>query len=550
MPRIVRFIVLLSLSGRATLSIPADTTSDLKVLHWVHVPKAGGTSLTKLLKKVVCKINPMIEASNPCCRANLCLHASQCHGSTGGCPLVTAVGRHSSNMALAKAVPCCSTDLAMGITSSFMHYALPQLRLVDEDLFAKASLTQWPLRDRVAFLLSTGVSRGKLFEHLEKKKYGAQLLGGNVATLLNAAQPLVGSAFSTTGSWRDRRLAACSTLTRVTNQSHVGFEGEIPRACARLSFSNLANKTMTEPTAKLGDFSLSIVRHPFARALSGCLYKGHNPNYDVFDLRPGLWLHPSVKPRGYRNFNFYDYVVAPEYQNSLVKMFGDSRGCAEAQKCDAAAALNEAQDRAVGRGTTPAFNSEATKTTACSLANLCPAYRNATSLSERHLETANRVLARFRFVGLQEAYNSSVLLLARTFDMEDRLEASDFAKERSSGEEVLCREYKRRAVATDPVVCREVMRANHLDVQLYEMIHRNFCRRLELHGLRGHPMVESELTAGSLCSTLDFSDSEAFCSHFFETPEVLATRKADKSKCFNQALRLDKFRGAFPEYEF
>mmetsp|Transcript_14678 Transcript_14678/g.29343 ORF Transcript_14678/g.29343 Transcript_14678/m.29343 type:complete len:543 (+) Transcript_14678:97-1725(+) len=542
MPRIVRFIVLLSLSGRATLSIPADTTSDLKVLHWVHVPKAGGTSLTKLLKKVVCKINPMIEASNPCCRANLCLHASQCHGSTGGCPLVTAVGRHSSNMALAKAVPCCSTDLAMGITSSFMHYALPQLRLVDEDLFAKASLTQWPLRDRVAFLLSTGVSRGKLFEHLEKKKYGAQLLGGNVATLLNAAQPLVGSAFSTTGSWRDRRLAACSTLTRVTNQSHVGFEGEIPRACARLSFSNLANKTMTEPTAKLGDFSLSIVRHPFARALSGCLYKGHNPNYDVFDLRPGLWLHPSVKPRGYHNFNFYDYVVAPEYQNSLVKMFGYSRGCAEAHRCDKAAALEDGQGR-VGRDR---------RTSACTMANQCHGYRNATTLDERHLETANRILARFRFVGLQEAYNSSVLLLARTFDMEDRLQVSDFAKVRHTPAEEIrnCKGYRRRAVGSDAVVCREVMRANHLDVQLYEMIHRNFCRRLELHGLRGHPMVESELTAGSLCSTLDFSDSEAFCSHFFETPEALALRKADRKKCVTQVVSMGKFRGPFPEWGF
>jgi hypothetical protein len=57
----------------------------------------------------------------------LCIHSSSCHGGVGGCPLVTAIGRHSTNMALATSVPCCSTDLAMGITASFMHFALPQV---------------------------------------------------------------------------------------------------------------------------------------------------------------------------------------------------------------------------------------------------------------------------------------------------------------------------------------------------------------------------------------------------------------------------------------
>jgi len=66
------------------------------------------------------------------------------------------------------------------------------------------------------------------------------------------------------------------------------------------------------------------VASPHALAALPC-DQGHNPNYDVFDLRPGLWLHPSIKPRGYHNFNFYDYVVAPEYQNSLTKMCGRIR---------------------------------------------------------------------------------------------------------------------------------------------------------------------------------------------------------------------------------
>ena len=45
-----------------------------------------------------------------------------------------------------------------------------------------------------------------------------------------------------------------------------------------------------------------------------------------------------------------------------------------------------------------------------------------------------------RFLGLQEAYTTSVLLLERTFGLGGRLDASDFAKERHSNpeEELLC----------------------------------------------------------------------------------------------------------------
>ena len=106
------------------------------------------------------------------------------------------------------------------------------------------------------------------------------------------------------------------------------------------------------------------------------------------------------------------------------------------------------------------------------------------SVSERvlgrffHVVAAAQLLSecgRVRFVGLQEAYNSSVLLLAATFEL-DNLEAGDFAKERhtSAEEMLLCKGYRRRAVLSDPIVCRAVMKANHLDVQLYEIMHRDF----------------------------------------------------------------------------
>jgi len=45
--------------------------------------------------------------------------------AVGGCPLLTATGRHSSNMAFASSMPCCSNDLVESITASFMVFAFP-----------------------------------------------------------------------------------------------------------------------------------------------------------------------------------------------------------------------------------------------------------------------------------------------------------------------------------------------------------------------------------------------------------------------------------------
>jgi len=144
--------------------------------------------------------------------------------------------------------------------------------------------------------------------------------------------------------------------------------------------------------------------------------------------------------------------------------FGYSRGCETAKKCDAVAATEDQQGKAGAQR----------RTVACTMANQCHGYRNA-SLDERHLETAAAILKRFRYVGLQEAYNSSVLLLAATFELQD-IEESDFAKERHTSEEeiLLCKGYRRRAVGSDALVCREVMRNNHLDARLYELVHRDF----------------------------------------------------------------------------
>ena len=162
------------------------------------------------------------------------------------------------------------------------------------------------------------------------------------------------------------------------------------------------------------------------------------------------------------------------------------------------------------------------------------------------MQTAELILNRFRFIGLQEAYNSSVLLLASIFNL-GALGPADFAKQRHTDEEalLLCKQYRRRAVGSDPIVCRAVMRANHLDVKLYEFAHRAFCARLETHGLRDHTAVTQELAGAKLCGELDWSDPEQFCSVFFETPEVKEFRERDSQNCVRQISSMLNFRGQF-----
>lgn len=218
-----------------------------------------------------------------------------------------------------------------------------------------------------------------------------------------------------------------------------------------------------------------------------------------------------------------------------MKLFGDSRGCAQGRKCDAVASKEDQT------GILP----QNRKTVACTLANQCHAYRNASSyLTEEHLEVAMRTLRRFRFLGLQEAYNSSVLLLAKTFGLGSALDPLDFAKERHTNPEeaYACKGYSRRGLTYDPRICRAVMEANQLDVRIYEGVHREFCERLKAAGLWEHPMVQAEITGARLCGLLDWSDKEQFCAQF-ETSEWEERRSKDRRKCARHHPGMVRFRG-------
>ena len=55
------------------LLLREDQCADaLFVAHWTHVPKAGGTALAGLARRIACAKNPQIKDLNPCCVQDFC----------------------------------------------------------------------------------------------------------------------------------------------------------------------------------------------------------------------------------------------------------------------------------------------------------------------------------------------------------------------------------------------------------------------------------------------------------------------------------------------
>ena len=53
----------------------------LFVAHWTHVPKAGGTALAGLARRIACAKNPQIKDLNPCCIQDFCADHRTCGGA-------------------------------------------------------------------------------------------------------------------------------------------------------------------------------------------------------------------------------------------------------------------------------------------------------------------------------------------------------------------------------------------------------------------------------------------------------------------------------------
>ena len=153
-------------------------------------------------------------------------------------------------------------------------------------------------------------------------------------------------------------------------------------------------------------------------------------------------------------------------------------------------------------------------------------------LQPLHLSQAVRALDQHKFVGLVEAYNSSILLIADIFGL--NLTESDFAHARPNPSlSEVCNSLNVRKHRSNKKACLRSMEVNRFDAELYEHTHRSFCRILEDRGLRSHPKVIAEVTRGKLCGDLDFSDTEAYCSHI--SPQKDLDRiETDQIRCKNK----------------
>ena len=94
--------------ARRLSSTLGDSLSEdeLFIVHWTHVPKAGGSAFAELARKVACVKNPAIRELNPCCIPKFCAAEKACY-SLSSCPLLTGIGRHVSNMDRLRQIACC-----------------------------------------------------------------------------------------------------------------------------------------------------------------------------------------------------------------------------------------------------------------------------------------------------------------------------------------------------------------------------------------------------------------------------------------------------------
>ena len=198
--------------------------------------------------------------------------------------------------------------------------------------------------------------------------------------------------------------------------------------------------------------------------------------------------------------NLREYLGLPEYANVLTKMFGAS--CPQDARCQSSPSCG------------------------CSLTAKCHAYRNA-SLSSTHADAALANLEKHRAFGLQEAFNSSVLLAARAFAV--TVGEADFAPERPSAS-LVQRCSPARVMRNDPDACRAAFRGHAWDAVVFERAHRAFCARLDAAGLRDHPAVAPELHGADLCAATDHSNPDHVCGKL-ETPAHLARLAALRAPC-------------------
>lgn len=518
--------------------------NEVFVVHWTHVPKAGGTAFASLAKKVACKKNPWLAAINPCCIRDVCVAEGSCFSTASTCPFVQGIGKHTSNMDRLAAAPCCGRDWYVTTVVSFLRYALRPVPTREElatfglaytadgveRVGGKKSMSStiatsagngrrtqlalranaywsWPLERRVEFFSKSGVAIAEIKRRLIEKEVVGEANVQRLVRLATAVAPPQNETYGSRQREESQRFPRPGEKTLSTGRCEVAAEalsaakdGGKPDRGERTS--------CCERHSRRGANSMTMLRAPYIRGISAYFYRGHSPNYDNYKLRPGLWAGPN-KPRPFdKHWTLREFFWQDEYRNILTKMFGDSTNCDQASRC--------ASQRGKNGG-------------ACSMVTGCHAYRNASSyLTREHVDTAFDSIKDHAFFGLLEAYNASVLLASHVFEL-GQLDPEDFAKSRASAS--LDRSCSPpRILRNDPSACREAYRAYSLDNLLYERSHRLFCQRLDDAGLLARPEIRAELDRSSLCGDTDFSNPEHICGPL-ETPEALENLRILRQRC-------------------
>ena len=531
-----------------TADARSNCSASLFAVHWTHVPKAGGTAMASLARRVACKKNPALATwvppggadpvhLNPCCVPRLCLSEFSCDASSSTCPFVTGIGRHTSSMANLVDMPCCAREWFAKTRTSFFRSAL-RPPMSDEEMRRRSYARvngKWARVDRYGNATAASGNAGALSR---MRSYDVWPLESRVAFFARVAVPLdmIEKRIRDVGVRGDDREAQRRLIMLARRESvekdmtekspeHTGF-------CHRASHAiwagavaeqvhdwadapdgmDLATAARERPCCGLrqpGDSSMTLLRNPFTRAASAYFYRGHSPNHDIYGLRPGLWATSSERFEGrgtkkFKHYSFREFAEAEEYRDIATKMFGDPTGCDKARRCR-------------GRSN-------------CVVLTACHGYRNASSyLGPVHVDAAFRALRRHAFFGLLEAYNSSVRLALREFDVAPASKDRDFMASRSSGSlKQQCSGAK--ALRVNATVCRGYFDLNRNDFALYERVHREFCGRLDANDLMGHPNVREELGRARLCGDVDFSDVEDVCGPL-EAPDVVAKLDALRDKC-------------------
>lgn len=117
-------------------------------------------------------------------------------------------------------------------------------------------------------------------------------------------------------------------------------------------------------------------------------------------------------------------------------------------------------------------------------------------LTDVDLAEAKKNLLRFTFVGINEMFDTSLVLLAEALRI--TLEPQDFDKERTA---LRATEYSRFLVHLEgnSTLQRRIRDVNRLDMALYNFARQIFCTTLENSEALEHPMIEVELDQRNVC---------------------------------------------------